>query len=408
MVKAEPSNCQPLEERGVRRFGFLAALAWLMAVAAISTDLYLPAIPSMALGLRETPVTIQLSVASYLAGFVLGQLGWGPLGDSIGRRMPMLAGLALFVAASAGSALSISGEAIIAWRLIQGIGASACAVLSRAVVRDLYSGDDAARVLSTLLAVMALSPLLGPLLGAAILDFAGWRAIFWTLAVAGIISAYVVLKQIPEDRIERTGTAISRYTKTYVEIATDVRLLTPLAVGASFYAGLFAFLSASPQIFMVAFDFTPGAFASLLAFGTFMVIISNLINARVVRRVTHSRALTVGALIGCVFGLGSIGATALMPGDARVLIAALMGFMISGGFIVGNSVAGVLEFYPRAAATASGLCGAVQFLAGLAGSLAVSILFDGTALPLSLVLGTAGITMLIFTFLKRPGDEPVA
>jgi Bcr/CflA subfamily drug resistance transporter len=161
-------------------------LSTLLAFASISTDLYLPALPTMAAALHADAGTIALTIAGYLVGFSVGQLLWGPVGDRYGRRGPVAIGLLLFVLGSAGCALSATAGQMIGWRVVQAVGACAGVVLARAMVRDLYPRDRAAQMLSTLMTVMAVAPLVGPMLGGQILAFAGWRAIFWTLVAVGL------------------------------------------------------------------------------------------------------------------------------------------------------------------------------------------------------------------------------
>ena len=164
----------------------LAVLSALMGFASISTDFYLPAMPAIANALGATAGSVEYTISSFLIGFSLGQLFWGAVSDKYGRRIPVAIGLVLFIIGSAGCAMSQSIEMIIVWRIVQAFGACAGVVLSRAMVRDLYQGPRAAQMLSTLIAVMAIAPLLGPILGGQIDAFAGWRAIFWTLVVLGL------------------------------------------------------------------------------------------------------------------------------------------------------------------------------------------------------------------------------
>src|SRR3954464_5875488 len=171
-----------------RSWRVLAILSALMGFASISTDLYLPAMPAMGRALGADAGTVELTVSGYLIGFSLGQLLWGPIGDRYGRRGPVAIGLVLFVIGSAGCALAGSAAGMIGWRGVQAVGACAGVVLARAMVRDLYAGERAAQMLSTLMTVMAVAPLLGPILGGQILAVAGWRAIFWTLVGVGVVT----------------------------------------------------------------------------------------------------------------------------------------------------------------------------------------------------------------------------
>jgi len=155
------------------RLRVLAVLSALMGFASISTDLYLPAMPTMAYDLGADAGDMELTVSGFLIGFSLGQLLWGPLGDRYGRRLPIAVGLVLFIIGSTGCAISGNANEMITWRVVQAVGACSGVVLSRAMVRDLYEGSRAAQMLSTLITVMAIAPLLGPIVGGQVLAVAG-------------------------------------------------------------------------------------------------------------------------------------------------------------------------------------------------------------------------------------------
>lgn len=194
VVGASVSARTEMVRHGWRVLGILIAL---MGFASISTDLYLPAMPAMSRALRADAGTVEWTISGYLIGFSLGQLLWGPISDRHGQRLPVAIGLVLFVIGSAGCALAGSIWAMIAWRVVQAMGACAGLVLARAMVRDLYEGDRSARMMSTLMTVMAIAPLLGPILGGQILALAGWRAIFWALVGVGL-ATLAVLFTLPE------------------------------------------------------------------------------------------------------------------------------------------------------------------------------------------------------------------
>ena len=170
----------------------LLVLSVLLGFASISTDLYLPALPIMGTVLGASQGTLEMTISGYLLGFSLGQLFWGPISDRFGRRLPLLIGLTIFVAASAGCATASDAAQLVGFRVLQAVGASAGVVLARAMVRDLYDRDRSARVLSTLMTIMAVAPLLGPSVGGQILALSSWRAIFWTLVVIGLATFLAV------------------------------------------------------------------------------------------------------------------------------------------------------------------------------------------------------------------------
>ena len=225
----------------------LAILSALMAFGPISTDLYLPALPTMTEALHTNSGVMEWTISGYLIGFSLGQLIWGPIGDRFGRRGPVAVGIALFAIGSIGCALSTSAGVMIAWRVFQAVGACAGVVLARAMVRDLYAGSRAARMLSILITVMAIAPLIGPIVGAEILRLTAWPGIFWLLVVISIAIFVAVLalpETLPAERRRRGGLADA--LRTYVHLLGDRRILGFAASGACLYSGVFAYIAGSP------------------------------------------------------------------------------------------------------------------------------------------------------------------
>ena len=161
---------------------FILILSGLMAFASLSTDIYLPAMPVMA---AELQGDAELTITGFLIGFAVAQLIWGPIGDRLGRRTPLFIGMVLFIIGSVGCALSVSIDQIIFWRVFQALGACTGPMLARAMVRDLFARTRAAQMLSTLTIVMAIAPIIGPLLGGQLIRVTSWHAIFWLLAGIG-------------------------------------------------------------------------------------------------------------------------------------------------------------------------------------------------------------------------------
>lgn len=234
------------ERHGIR---VLAILSALMGFASISTDLYLPALPEMATSLHSDPGAMELTISGYLIGFSLGQLVWDPVGDCFGRRLPVAIGLVLFVIGSAGCAMSGTAAEMIGWRVVQAVGASAGVVLARAMVRDLYEGDRAARMMSTLMTVMAVAPLLGPIVGGQELNLWSWRAIFWTLVGVGGLTLLALLalpETLPASR--RNREPLVRAFADYAKLMRQPRLLGFAGAGGFFYGAMFAYIAGTPSL----------------------------------------------------------------------------------------------------------------------------------------------------------------
>ena len=372
-----------------------AVLALLMAFASISTDFYLPALPAMAGALHATSGTMAYTVSGFLVGLSLGQLVWGPISDRYGRRVPVAIGISLFIIGSAGCGLANSAEAIIGARLVQAFGASAAVVLARAMVRDLHDGDEAARVLSTLMTVMAIAPLVGPILGGQILAVAGWRAIFWTLVGIGIL-ALIALTALPEtlpaDR--RPGTSLMQVFATYGTLAANQQLLAFAGACGFFFAGTFAYIAGSPFAYIAYYHVPPAAYGLLIATGIAGMMAMNYLNGRFVGRFGLNRMLRGGACVAAIAGIAvAIDARTGWGGIAGLAVP-LFVFVSVTGVVVANAVAGALSAYPNRAGAVSALLGALQYGGGVAGSALVGVLGDGTPFSMGLMVAIGGLGCL--------------
>jgi DHA1 family bicyclomycin/chloramphenicol resistance-like MFS transporter len=275
---------------GETRHGWrvLVILSVLPGFASISTDLFLPAIPTIATALKAAPGTIELTISSYLVGFSVGQLFWGPIGDRYGRRGPIAAGLVLFIMGSAGCALSGSAFALIGWRVLQAIGACASVVLARAMVRDLHTGPRAAQMMSTLMAIMAVAPLLGPLVGGGILAAAGWRAIFGALVAVGLATMaalFTLGETLPPER--RSTEPLRRAFAEYGRLLLDRRLLAHAGAGGFFFFGTFAYITVH--------HVPPQLYGFLFGAGIVGIMVTSTLNARFVTSLGSERLLLWGA-----------------------------------------------------------------------------------------------------------------
>ncbi|MCJ2131002.1 multidrug effflux MFS transporter [Methylobacterium sp. E-045] len=381
----------------------LAVLSALMGFASISTDLYLPALPTMATSLGSDTGTMELTVAGYLIGFSLGQLLWGPLGDRYGRRGPIAFGLVLFVIGSAGCALSGSAGQMIAWRVVQAAGACSGVVLARAMVRDLYAGDHAARMLSTLMTVMAIAPLLGPLVGGQILAVAGWRAIFWVLVGVGVLTLaalFTLPDTLPPGRRNREPLAWA--FGRYGALLREPRVLAYAGAGGFFYAGMYAYIAGSPFAYITVYRVGPQAYGLLFGVGILGIMATNLLNARLVMRLGGDRLLVLGTGLGACSGLALAVATGTGWGGLAGLVVPLFVFISATGFVVANSVSGALSGFPERAGAVSALVGAIHYGSGILGAGLVGAFADGTPWPMGWVIALAGLGSLGCACLIRP------
>ncbi|AJY68342.1 MFS transporter [Geobacter sulfurreducens] len=381
----------------------LAVLSLLMGFAAISTDLYLPAMPLMSRDLNANTGMVEWTISGYLIGFSVGQLLWGLISDRYGRRSSVGIGLLLFVVGSAGCALSGSALAIIGWRIVQALGACASVALSRAMVRDLYDGNRAAQMLSTLITVMAIAPLIGPLVGGQIVVLAGWRAIFWTMVGIGIV-ALAALFTIPETlpAARRNQESLGRALGRYGELLRDSRFLGYAGAGGFFYAGMFAYIAGTPFAYINYYHVPEQQYGLLFGLGILGIMASNILNSYLVSRFDYDRMLLVGTIIA-TFSASMVAVFARTGwGGLLGLVVPLFMFVFATGFIVANSITGAMDKFPERAGAVSALVGALQYGSGIVGSGLVGLFSDGTPWPMGWVIVICGIGSLLSMRLLFP------
>lgn len=384
----------------------LAVLSLLMGFASISTDLYLPAMPLMGHDLGADAGMVEWTISGYLVGFSLGQLLWGPISDRYGRRSSVAIGLVLFVIGSAGCALSGSALAIIGWRVVQALGACASVALSRAMVRDLYAGNRAAQMLSTLITVMAIAPLVGPLVGGQIVVLAGWRAIFWALVGIGIVTL-AALFTIPETlpAVRRNQESLGRAMARYAELLRDRRFLGYASAGGFFYAGMFAYLAGTPFAYITYYRVPEQFYGLLFGLGIIGIMVSNLLNSYLVSRFNYDRMLLVGTIIAALSAVMVAMFSCTGWGGLWGLVVPLFLFVSATGFIVANSITGAMDKSPERAGAASALVGAIQYGSGIVSSGLVGLFADGTPGPMGWVIAICGIGSLLSMRLLNPVPE---
>jgi DHA1 family bicyclomycin/chloramphenicol resistance-like MFS transporter len=376
-----------------------------MGFGSISTDLYLPAMPSMGRALGANAGMIELTISGYLIGFSLGQLFWGPISDRYGRRPSVSAGLILFVIGSGGCALAGSAPALIGWRIVQAIGACAGVALARAMVRDLYVGNRAAQMLSSLMTIMTIAPLLGPLLGGQIVALAGWRAVFGFLVVVGLFTL-ILLWTIPETlpASRRNTEPFRGALRYYGELLRHRRILGYASTGGFLYAGLFACVAGTPFIYINYYHVSEQAYGFFWGIVIVGATAANFLNARLVIRHGYDRILIIGTVVMALAAFTTAWTAGTGWGGLWGLVLPLFVFISSVGLIVANSVAGAMTCFPERAGAVSALVGAIHYGSGIIGSALVGLLADGTPWPMGLIIGMTGVGCLLSTFflLKAP------
>jgi DHA1 family bicyclomycin/chloramphenicol resistance-like MFS transporter len=371
----------------------LLALGALTAMAPMATDMYLPGMPAIAADLGGSASQAQLTLSAFFFGFGFGQLFYGPVADRFGRRIPLLAGLGLFTTATLGCALAEDLGTLIVLRFLEAVGGAAGPVLARAAVRDLYGGDRAARVLSTMVLIMGAAPLFAPVIGGQLLLIAGWRAIFWALCAFGVAClaavVFVVGETLPVER--RLTISAFGMIRSYGMLLSNPRYLGFALGGASVYGGLFAYLTGSPFAFIVLHGVPAEQFGLLFAINVVGLMLGASINRRLVMRLGAHRLLSYALVAAAVSGCALLAVALIDRGGLVALFVPLWCFISCLGFVGTNAMACGLALYPERAGTASALSGTIQFTIGASCGALVGLFHDGSAVPMAATVALAGV-----------------
>ncbi|MGH6982945.1 MAG: Bcr/CflA family multidrug efflux MFS transporter [Stellaceae bacterium] len=381
-------------------------LGAMTALTALAIDMSLPALPALSAEFAATPERVQLTLSLFIIGYAIGQLFHGPLSDRFGRKPILIAGLVIYVGASIVCALSRSIGLLIAARLVMGFGGCVGPVLARAVVRDYYGGRHAAQMFSSLTAVFALAPLIAPTVGGWLLVHFSWRAIFVVLTLfAGtlfvvIVFAFAESLKAPDADALRFG----RLARNYQTFLTSRLCLGYALLNGICWAGIFAFLSGSPFVFISIYGVPPEHYGYYFALAAVALVIGALSNKRLLRRHGHDRVLRWGLTAAVAGGAVVLTACATRWGGAAGVMAGFMLYIWGQAMVAPNAMAAALEPIPHMAGTGAALMGAIQMAAGAIAGYAVDAFYDGTPLAMGAVilataLATAGIYLAL---LRRP------
>ncbi|MFF8604957.1 Bcr/CflA family multidrug efflux MFS transporter [Streptomyces sp. NPDC015346] len=397
-----------------RRVGLLVTLVLggLTALPPLSMDMYLPALPEVTESLRAPAATVQLTLTACLAGMALGQLVVGPMSDRWGRRRPLLVGMIVYVAATAVCALAPSVELLIAFRLLQGLAGAAGIVIARAMVRDLYDGDEMARFFSTLMLISGVAPIIAPLIGGQILRITDWRGVFHVLAVIGVLLTVVVWRflreTLPPERRHAGG--VGEALRTMRGLLVDRVFTGYMLTGGLAFAALFAYISASPFVVQEIYGASPQTFSLLFGLNSIGLVAVGQINGKLlVGRVSLDKALGWGLAVILLASVALLLMTSGVFGEPGLVpvAAGLFVLMSAMGLALPNTNAQALMRTPHAAGSGSALLGTSSFLIGAVASPLVGIAGEATAVPMALVQLICAVGALTcFLAMCRPWRTP--
>jgi len=372
--------------------GWLILMGALNALAPVSIDMYLPAFPSIAQGLGATHGEVERTLAAYLIGLSLSQLVYGPLADRFGRKPPLMIGLLLYIVASLGCAFASDISSLTFWRIAQAMGGACGIAIPRAVVRDHYDTQEAARALSMLMLVMGLAPILGPLIGGQMLPITGWRGLFFFMAIAAAVLLVSVATRLRESLpLERvTPLAWRTIGNNYKALLTHRRFLMYSLAGGMGSAGMFAYIAGSPRVFIEHYGVSPKLYGLFFGLNALALIVASQFSAKLLRR-HRPDVLLKHAQLGMVITVLTVLALTLAGLlSLPLLMLGLLAFMASQGFVSPNSAALALADQGQRLGVASALLGTLQLGSGALAGLWVSTLQTPGAMPLTLVLACCG------------------
>lgn len=394
-----------------KNFYLVLILGLLTAIGPLSIDMYLPAFPDIAKNLHTSVSQVMLSLSSFFIGISVGQLFYGPLLERFGRKKPLYVGLCIYLLSSVGCAMAVSVNGLILFRLLQALGSCAGLVASRAMVRDLFEVKDNAKVFSSLMLVVAVSPIIAPTLGGYITAVWGWRIVFVMLIIiaAAIIAGVHFL--LPESKPPDPGFSLKAgdIFRNYITILKHPQFYTCALTGAVAYAGLSAYVSGSPAVFMELFRLSEKQYGWIFALIATGIISASQFNTLALKK--NRSEQIIRAALGCqaIIGITLASLPVLGISELSLTIVLIFLFLSCQGFIFPNASALSLAPFAHTAGSASALMGAIQMGIGAGSSALVSLLQNHTALPMSGIMAcSASLAFIIFLSGKRFIPQPPA
>ncbi len=388
---------------GAVPFKLVLLLGALTALGALTIDMYLPALPSLARDLDSTPAAVQLTLTGTLVGLALGQLVVGPLSDVLGRRPPLLAGLGLHVLASMLCIVAPNVGVLGALRVLQGAGAASASVTAMAVVGDRYSGAAAGVVFSRLMLVLGVAPVLAPTVGGQLLRYTSWRGVFVVLALLGTALTLTAVRGLEETLLPgHRGRVRPRHiVRAYRELLQDQVYVGLVLVAALSQAVLFAYVSGSSFVLQQQFGLDPQEFGLIFAAGAVPLIGTTQLNVLLLRRWESPQLLNAAAVLMVASGLVLL-VTALTGGGLAGFLLPLWAVLGGVGLAMPNTPAIALLRHSSASGAAAALLGAARF--GVAAVVAplVGLLGDDRGAMAAVILGAALAALAVLLLMVRP------
>ncbi|CAH3785747.1 Bicyclomycin resistance protein, partial [Enterobacter cloacae] len=379
----------------------LGLLAMLMP---LSIDMYLPALPVISAQFGVPAGSAQMTLSTYILGFALGQLLYGPMADSLGRKPVILGGTLVFAGAAVACALAQTIDHLIFMRFLHGLAAAAASVVINALMRDIYPKEEFSRMMSFVMLVTTIAPLVAPMAGGAVLVWFSWHAIFWILALAALLASAMIFFFIDETlpAEHRQKFHIRTTIGNFASLFRHKRVLSYMLASGFSFAGMFSFLSAGPFVYIELNHVSPQHFGYYFALNIVFLFVLTIINSRFVRRVGALNMFRAGLWIQFVMAVWLV-VSAFLGVGFWALVIGVAAFVGCVSMISSNAMAVILDEFPHMAGTASSLAGTFRFGIGAIVGALLSMATFTTAWPMLWAMAFCATSSVLFClYASRP------
>lgn len=385
-------------------------LGLLSAVGPFAIDMYIPALPTIAADLHASTASTQMTLVAFFIAFGVCQIVYGPVSDMVGRKPPLYVGLALFIAGSVGCGLAAGIGWLIAFRFVQGIGASSVMVIPRAIIRDLHTGVEATRLMALVMLVFSVSPILAPLTGSALIVPFGWRAVFAAVTVAALLGLVLLALWLPETRLpqDRMRVGVGQVFGGFAQLFGDGHFMGLTFIGGLGMGAFFAFLASSSFIYIGHFGLTPTQYSLCFALNAIGFIGASQFAAILGTRFGMGRMVLGAVWVFTTFALLLLAATAAGSDSLPVLVGMLFCAFTALGLVIPSTMVLSLEDHGPIAGIASALGGTLQMVTGGLMIGVASAFFDGTAMPMVAIIGACAVAALVLSMFTLRRRTPVS
>jgi DHA1 family bicyclomycin/chloramphenicol resistance-like MFS transporter len=379
----------------------LGLLAMLMP---LSIDMYLPALPVISAQFGVPAGSAQMTLSTYILGFALGQLFYGPMADSFGRKPVILGGTLIFAGAAVACAQAQTIDQLIVMRFFHGLAAAAASVVINALMRDIYPKEEFSRMMSFVMLVTTIAPLVAPMAGGAVLVWFSWHVIFWILALAALLASAMIFffidETLPAERRQKFH--IRTTMGNFASLFRHKRVLSYMLASGFSFAGMFSFLSAGPFVYIELNHVSPQHFGYYFALNIVFLFIMTIINSRFVRRVGALNMFRAGLWIQFVMAIWLV-LSAFTGAGFWALVVGVAAFVGCVSMVSSNAMAVILDEFPHMAGTASSLAGTFRFGIGAIVGALLSMATFNTAWPMLWAMAfCATSSILFYLYASRP------